>query len=102
MFALNARTELSTSLRRGRKRLATCLANPVAAHRWEPSTHTTPTTRPAPATLASDLRLPVIGEVMVRGVTGSERVSLYGVELEVAGIRVPVQVAGMGFPHPHR
>lgn len=49
-----------------------------------------------PARLARDLRLPVVGEVMVHGVTGSERVSLFGVELEVAGINVPVQAAGMG------
>ncbi len=49
-----------------------------------------------PARLAKDLRLPVIGEVTVGGVTGAERVVLYGVELEVAGVKVPAQAAGMG------
>ena len=49
-----------------------------------------------PVRLARDLRLPVVGELRVRGVTGSERVLLYGVELEIAGIRVPVQAAGIG------
>ena len=50
-----------------------------------------------PAQLASDLRLPVIGEVTVGGVSGADRVPLYGVELEVAGIKVQVEAAGMGF-----
>lgn len=49
-----------------------------------------------PARLAKDLRLPVVGELRVRGVTGSQRVSLYGVELDVAGITVAVQAAAMG------
>lgn len=49
-----------------------------------------------PVRLARELRLPVVGELRVRGVTGSERVLLYGVEFEVAGIKVPVQAAGLG------
>ncbi len=49
-----------------------------------------------PQRLARDLRLPVVGELVVRGVTGAERVSTYSAELEVAGIPVPVEVAGMG------
>ena len=49
-----------------------------------------------PAALAKDLHLPVVGEVTVRGLIGSERVPLYGTEIEVAGVGVPVQVAGMG------
>lgn len=49
-----------------------------------------------PVRIARDLRLPAVGEVTVGGVTGAERVSLYSVELEVAGLSVPVEAAGMG------
>jgi len=49
-----------------------------------------------PARLASELHLPVVGEVRVRGVTGAQRALLYGVELQVAGARVMVQAAGVG------
>lgn len=49
-----------------------------------------------PARLAQELRLPVVGQLMVRGVTGSARVQLYAADLEVAGISVAVQVAGLG------
>ncbi len=49
-----------------------------------------------PARIARDLRLPAIGQVTVGGVTGAERVSLYSVGLEVAGLSVPVEAAGMG------
>lgn len=49
-----------------------------------------------PARLARELRLPVVGELRVRGVTGSERVPLYGVELEVGGMTVTVQAAAIG------
>lgn len=49
-----------------------------------------------PAALARELRLPVVGELRVRGVTGSERVPLYGIELEVAGTTVTVQAAAIG------
>lgn len=48
-----------------------------------------------PERLALDLRLPVIGELMVRGVTGMRRASTYGAELEVAGITVLVEVVGI-------
>ncbi len=49
-----------------------------------------------PERLARDLRLPVVGELVVRGVTGAERVLIYSAVLEVAGLTVPVEVAGMG------
>ncbi len=49
-----------------------------------------------PERLARDLRLPVVGELVVRGITGAARVSTYSAELEIAGITIPVEVAGMG------
>jgi predicted aspartyl protease len=49
-----------------------------------------------PAALARDLRLPAVGTLRVRGVTGIERVPLHAVELEVAGIAVTVQMAAIG------
>lgn len=49
-----------------------------------------------PARLARDLRLPVVGEAAVHGVTGSERVTLYSTEIEIDGISVPVEALGVG------
>lgn len=49
-----------------------------------------------PARLAKDLRLLVVGEVAVHGVTGSERVKLYTTEMEIDGITVTVEAVGMG------
>lgn len=49
-----------------------------------------------PDRMAVELQLPVVGEVTVRGVTGSERVRIYGVELAIDGICVPTEAAGVG------
>jgi hypothetical protein len=49
-----------------------------------------------PARLARDLRLLVVGEVAVHGVTGSERVKLYTTEMEIDGVTVTVEAVGMG------
>ncbi len=49
-----------------------------------------------PDRLARQLRLPAVGEVTVRGVTGARRVSIYGAELEIAGTNVAVRAAGLG------
>lgn len=49
-----------------------------------------------PARLARDLRLPVVDEATVHGVTGSERVKLYSADFEIDGISVPVQAVGVG------
>lgn len=49
-----------------------------------------------PERLARSLRLPVIGEVTVQGVAGSRRARIYGAELEVNGISLAIEVAGVG------
>ncbi|HXF81452.1 MAG TPA: aspartyl protease family protein [bacterium] len=49
-----------------------------------------------PAALARDLRLAAVGTLRVRGVTGIERVPLYAVELEVAGLAVTLPMAAIG------
>ncbi len=50
-----------------------------------------------PARLARDLELPPMGEMMIEGATGRRtRVPIYRVELEIAGVALSVQVAGLG------
>ena len=49
-----------------------------------------------PHRLAGDLRLPVVGEVTVQGVTGSRRVRIYGADLEINGVRTSIEAAGIG------
>lgn len=49
-----------------------------------------------PARLARDLRLAVTGEAAVHGVTGSERVRLYRSEVEIDGMTVTIEFAGIG------
>lgn len=49
-----------------------------------------------PERLARSLRLPVIGEVTVQGVAGARRARIYRAELEVNGIGLSIEVAGVG------
>ena len=49
-----------------------------------------------PARVARELRLPVVGQIKIRGVTGRTSVDLYGADLEVAGSSIRVQLAGLG------
>lgn len=49
-----------------------------------------------PHHVARGLRLPVVGELTVRGITGSARVELFAVEMEVAGEAVAVRAVGLG------
>jgi hypothetical protein len=49
-----------------------------------------------PERLARNLRLPVLGEVTVQGVAGSRRARIYGAELEINGISLSIEVAGVG------
>lgn len=42
------------------------------------------------------LQLPRVGEILVRGVTGTERVGLYAADWEIGGVRFVEQVAGVG------
>lgn len=49
-----------------------------------------------PERLARSLRLPVLGEVTVQGVAGSRRARIYGAELEINGISLSIEVAGVG------
>ncbi len=50
-----------------------------------------------PVRLARELELPLMGEMMVEGATGRRtRVPIYRAELEIAGVPLSVQVAGLG------
>lgn len=49
-----------------------------------------------PERLARSLRLPVIGEVTVQGVAGARRARIYRAELEVNGVGLSIEVAGVG------
>jgi predicted aspartyl protease len=49
-----------------------------------------------PERLARSLRLPVLGEVTVMGVAGSRRARIYGAELEIDGLSLAIEVAGVG------
>lgn len=49
-----------------------------------------------PDRLARSLRLPMVNEMTVRGVTGAKRVRIYGAEVEIGGARLSIEVAGVG------
>jgi len=49
-----------------------------------------------PTRLTRSLRLPVIGEVTVQGVTGSRRAQIYGADVEIDGVRILVEAVGVG------
>lgn len=49
-----------------------------------------------PDRLARNLRLPVVSEATVQGVTGSRRVRIYGAALEINGVTIPIEAAGIG------